>query len=186
MAIVTRQYDVLTREAWSRHAGPMTGKDSQLQIRVSTAEKAAIRRAAKRAGLDVSTWVLSRLLPPARDRFRELTEALARQAPQRRYVLAALNDLLTATPAEAFQEAVAEPPTHRLDPWAANYVAAMVETAAHRHQVPPPAWTLDVQPLSRPSFGSPLESLRLHLLLAAPPAFKRRNIFVDSSIGDRV
>jgi uncharacterized protein (DUF1778 family) len=163
----------------------MTGKNSQLQIRVSAAEKAAIRRAADRAGLDVSTWVLSRLLPPARGQFRELTDALARDPSQRRFTLAAHNDLLTDTPAEAFREAVAEPPDP-LDPWAANYVAAMVETAAHRHQVPPPAWTLAVQPLSRPAFGSPLESLRLHLLLAAPPAFKRRNIFVDSSIGDRV
>jgi uncharacterized protein (DUF1778 family) len=40
----------------------MAGKDSQLQIRVSAADKAAIRRAADRAGLDVSTWVLSQLL----------------------------------------------------------------------------------------------------------------------------
>jgi hypothetical protein len=62
----------------------------------------------------------------------------------------------------------------------------MVETAAHRHKVPPPDWTLAVQPLSEPAFGSPLQSLRLHLLVAAPPAFKRRNIFVDSSVGDRV
>jgi uncharacterized protein (DUF1778 family) len=164
----------------------MTGKDSQLQIRVSTAEKAAIRRAADRAGLDVSTWVLHRLLPPARARFRELTDALAHEPARRRFTLAALNDLLTETPADAFRDAVAEPPTDRLDPWAANYVAAMVETAAHRHGIPPPEWTLAVQPLARPAFGSPLESLRLHLLLAAPPAFKRRNIFVDSSIGDRV
>jgi hypothetical protein len=52
--------------------------------------------------------------------------------------------------------------------------------------VPPPDWTLAVQPLSEPAFGSPLQSLRLHLLVAAPPAFKRRNIFVDSSVGDRV
>lgn len=164
----------------------MTGKNSQLQIRVSAADKAAIRRAADRAGLDVSSWVLGRLLPPARSRFRELTDALAREPSQRRFTLAALNDLLTETPAEAFREAVAEPPTDRLDHWAANYVAAMVETAAHRHRVPPPDWTLGVQPLGRPAFGSSLESLRLHLLLAAPPAFKRRNVFVDSSIGDRV
>jgi uncharacterized protein (DUF1778 family) len=164
----------------------MTGKDTQLQIRVSTAEKVAIRRAAERAGLDVSTWVLNRLLPPARGRFRELTDALAREPSSRRFALAALNDLLTETPADAFRDAVAEAPTDRLDAFAANYVAAMVETAAHRHGMPPPDWTLAVQPLRRPAFAAPFESLRLHLLLAAPPAFKRRNIFVDSSIGDRV
>jgi hypothetical protein len=28
--------------------------------------------------------------------------------------------------------------------------------------------------------------LRLHLLLSAPPAFRRRNIFLDASVGDRV
>jgi hypothetical protein len=164
----------------------MTGKDSQLQIRVSATEKAAIRQAAGRAGMDVSAWVLTRLLPQPRRRFRELTGALARAPSQRRFTLAALNDLLTDTPPNAFRDAVAEPPTDRLDPWAANYVAAMVETAAHRHGVPPPDWTLAIRPLSQPAFGSTLESLRLHLLLAAPPAFKRRNIFVDSSIGDRV
>jgi uncharacterized protein (DUF1778 family) len=164
----------------------MTTKDNQLQIRVTAPEKAAIRSAAERAGMDVSAWVLARLLPPARERFRELTDRLAREPSQRRFTLAALNDLLTDTPAEAFRDAVSEPPTERLDAWAANYVAAMVETAAHRHRVPSPDWTLTVTPLNRPVFGSPLQSLRLHLLVAAPPAFKRRNIFVDSSVGDRV
>lgn len=164
----------------------MEGKDSQLQIRVSAAEKTAIRKAAQRAGMDVSAWVLSRLLPPAARRFRELTNELARDPARRRFTLAALNDLLTDMPPEAFREAVAEQPTDRLNAWSANYVAAMVETAAHWHRLPPPRWTLAIRPLARPAFASPLESLRLHLLLAAPPAFKRRNIFVDSSIGDRV
>jgi hypothetical protein len=164
----------------------MASKNEQLQIRVSAVEKAAIRRAADRAELDVSAWVLSKVLPAARRRFRELTDALAGDPLHRRFTLAALNDLLTDTPAEAFREAVAEAPTDRLDSWTANYVAAMVETAAHRHRVSPPNWTLAVQPLRQPAFGSPLQSLRLHLLLAAPPAFKRRNIFVDSSVGDRV
>jgi uncharacterized protein (DUF1778 family) len=164
----------------------MAGKDRQLQIRVSAAEKAAIQRAADRAGMDVSGWALSRLLPSAQRRFRDLTDALARQPSHRRFTLAELNDLLTDVRPEAFSDAVAEPPAEGLDPYTANYVAAMVETAAHRKNVPPPAWTLAVQPLSRPMFGSPLLGLRLHLLLAAPPAFKRRNIFVDSGIGDRV
>jgi uncharacterized protein (DUF1778 family) len=164
----------------------MAGKDNQLQIRVSAAEKAAIRRSADRAGMDVSAWLLSKALPAAHRRFRELTDGLAREPSRRRFTLAALNDLLIDTPAEAFRDAVAEQPTDRLDAWSANYVAAMVETAAHRHEVPPPDWTLGVKPLSRPAFGSPLPSLRLHLLVAAPPAFKRRNIFVDSGIGDRV
>jgi uncharacterized protein (DUF1778 family) len=169
-----------------RDTAAMAGKDRQLQIRVSVAEKAAIQRAARRAGMDLSAWALRRLLPSAQRTFRDLTDTLAREPSRRRFTLADLNDFLADLRAEAFLDAVAEPPAEGLDPYTANYVAAMVETAAHRSDVPPPAWTLAVQPLSQPMFGSPLLGLRLHLLLAAPPAFKRRNIFVDSSIGDRV
>jgi hypothetical protein len=43
-----------------------------------------------------------------------------------------------------------------------------------------------VKPLERPWFASSLKSLRLHLLTASPPPFRRRNLFVDSTIGDRV
>jgi hypothetical protein len=43
-----------------------------------------------------------------------------------------------------------------------------------------------VPPLDEPHFATPLRGLRLHLLRASPVAFKRRNIFVDSSVGDRV
>jgi hypothetical protein len=35
-------------------------------------------------------------------------------------------------------------------------------------------------------FGTPIESLRLHLLTASPPAFRRRRIFIDATVGDRV
>lgn len=165
----------------------MGSKDTQLQIRVSAAEKAAIRAAAQQAGLDVSAWVLSRVLPPAGRRFRELVEALAGEGPaRRRFTLAALNDLLAGLLPAAFPEAVNELPAVRWDDWTANYVAAMVETAAHRYEVAPPSWTARIAPLEHPAFGSPLHGLRLHLLLASPPAFRRRNLFIDSTVGDRV
>ncbi len=38
-------------------------KSHQLQIRVSAGQKAALRRQARRAGLDMSTYVLARALP---------------------------------------------------------------------------------------------------------------------------
>ncbi len=63
----------------------------------------------------------------------------------------------------------------------------MVKLAAHRRDVPPPAWVRDVEPMeTEPRFATPLAGLRLHLLRTAPVPFKRRNIFIDSSIGDRV
>jgi hypothetical protein len=62
----------------------------------------------------------------------------------------------------------------------------MIELACQRAGIRAPAWTESVRPLPQPVFGAPLESLRLHLLTHAPPPFRRRNIFVDASIGDRV
>jgi uncharacterized protein (DUF1778 family) len=164
----------------------MAAKETQLQIRVSAAEKNAIRSAAQRAGMEVSAWVLARVLPQPGRRFRDLIQELVQDSAQRRFILAALNDLLAGAPAAAFDEMVAELPAVRWDDWTANYVAAMVETAAHRNQLAPPAWTPTIAPLDRPVFSSPLPGLRLHLLLASPPAFKRRNLFVDSTVGDRV
>jgi len=73
-----------------------------------------------------------------------------------------------------------------LSPLLGNYVAAMVEQAAAQKNVLPPKWVRDVAPLDQPFFASELASLRLHLLCSSPVPFKRRNIFVDSSIGARI
>jgi uncharacterized protein (DUF1778 family) len=164
----------------------MQTKDQQLQLRVTAAEKADIQRAAARAGLDVTQWVLNRLLPPAGRRFRELTHALAVDPAARRYTLAELNDLLAGLSAKQFEDATAEPPPANLPPYWANYVAAMVETAANQKGVPAPPWGAAIAPLDEPVFGAEPAALRLHLLTASPPAFRRRRIFVDSTVGDRV
>ena len=42
----------------------MTRKSEQIQIRVTPHQKAALKRRAKHAGQDVSSYVLSRTLPP--------------------------------------------------------------------------------------------------------------------------
>lgn len=164
---------------------PMGSKTEQLQIRVTPAQKAALKRAARAAGTDVSSYVLARLLPPVRERFATLLGALE-DAGDTRYVLAELHDLLAACPPALLADATASPPRARLSPHLQNYVAAMVELAADQKGVRPPAWTEDIAPLAAPAFASPLRSHRLHLLRTAPVPFKRRNIFVDSSVGDRV
>lgn len=162
-------------------------KTEQLQIRVTAAEKAAIQRAAARAGMDMSAWVLERLFPHRGRTFQALAKALAAaDSEARRFVLADLNDFLAGLGPAEFNQAVAEPPAARLDAYPANYLAAMLETAAHRLGVLPPPWTAEIAPLEIPVFGVPLPGLRLHLLLNAPPPFRRRNVFVDSSVGDRV
>jgi Protein of unknown function (DUF1778) len=159
-------------------------KTSHMQIRVSDQEKAAIRRAAKRAGLDMSAYVLRRVLSIPADDFSECVKACAGPAPA--YALAELNTLLSGITAGELGEAIGVPPPLTLTPFLANYVAAMVEVACERHGTAVPAWTKAIAPLAEPAFGSALLSLRLHLLRHSPPAFRRRNIFIDATLGERV
>ena len=163
----------------------MQAKTLQLQIRVSPDQKATLQRLAHAAGLDVSSYVLRRVVPAEREQFAQLIQRLASGADSR-YGLAELNDFLHACPPISFADAVADEPLGTLSRYLANYVAAMVELAAHQKGVAPPPWVRNVAPLDVPHFVTTLQSLRLHLLSAAPVPFKRRNIFVDSSIGDRV
>ena len=162
------------------------GKTSQLQIRVTPAQKAAIRRAARAAGLDVSGWVLGTLLPPAGRVFADLIERLAAGRTEASFIVAELNDWLVSLARSRFPSQVARLPDVALSPYWANYVAAMVEVTAHRLDVPAPAWTRAIAPLDAPVFGTELASLRLHLLVSSPPPFRRRNIFIDATVGDRV
>jgi hypothetical protein len=62
----------------------------------------------------------------------------------------------------------------------------MVEAVCAKRGIPLPTWTRKIGPLEAPQFGSKLQALRLHLLTHSPAAFRRRNIFIDASVGDRV
>lgn len=163
----------------------MSSKSQQLQIRVTPRQKAALKRLARAAELDVSAYVLSRALPPAGLGFAAILARLD-DDEDRRYTLAELNDFLAALGSAELRDAVAHADLRKLSPFLRNYVAAMVEQASHQKRVPPPSWTTEVEPLALPYFATPLTSLRPHLLRASPVPFKRRNIFVDSTVGDRV
>ncbi len=184
MVLSIRCIDILARQVYS----PGMSRDSrneQLQIRVSPAEKATIRRAAEHAGLDMSAYVLSRVLPASAMRFQACVEACAGPAPPS-FGLAELNTLLASWTATELQDAIVVPPTAALSPFLSNYIAAMIEQVCERRAVRVPAWVRAIQPLAEPSFGTTLKSLRLHLLIHSPPPFRRRNIFIDSRVGDRV
>jgi hypothetical protein len=163
----------------------MATRTQQLQIRVTPQEKRALRRLAKDAGLDLSSYVLGRALPSNRLRFKELVRSLG-EGEDHRFALAELNDLLTGLAPVEFGDTVEEAEVTALSPLLRNYVAAMVEQAAHLKKVPPPSWVDRVEPLETPYFATDLKSLRAYLLAASPVAFKRRNLFVDASIGARV
>jgi hypothetical protein len=163
----------------------MAAKSQQLQIRIAPAQKTALRRLARSAGLDVSSYVLVRLLPPEQGRFTALVQRLGDDG-DRRFALAELHDLLRSCAPAQYAEAVAVADLRDLPVWLQNYVAAMVEQAAEQKGLAPPAWVRDVTPLEDPRFATPLRGLRLHLLASSPTAFKRRNIFIDAGIGARV
>ncbi|MGI9038098.1 MAG: plasmid mobilization protein [Gemmatimonadota bacterium] len=165
----------------------MGTKSEQLQIRISSAEKAALKQRAAAAGMGLSAYVLSRALPPGRDRLAELVVSLSQtERAGRSYVLAELNDFLAGLAGFELADAVERADLAALDPYLRNYVAAMVEQACYLRGVASPAWASEVSPLEEPRFATDLESLRPHLLRESPVPFKRRNIFIDASIGDRV
>jgi hypothetical protein len=163
---------------------PSDVKTAQLQIRVSRSEKAAIQNAAKRAGMAVSAYVLARLLSIPAARFQECVAAAAGSIAS--FGLVELNTLLTEVTSAELRDAVAAPPATILSPYLANYVAAMVELSCARRSIAVPAWTRTVEPLPEPAFGSDLPSLRHYLLTHSPAPFRRRNIFIDSTLGSQV
>ena len=161
------------------------GKTSQLQIRVSPRQKAALQKLADAAGLDMSAYVLQRALPPARG---ELRSCLARctEGEDLRFALADLNRLLSSWSRGELLDAIEPAPDAPATPYAANYAAALIEQACARHHVPIPAWVRQIPPLEQPAFASSLLALRTHLLASSPAAFRRRNLFVDSGLGAQV
>jgi uncharacterized protein (DUF1778 family) len=160
-------------------------KKAQLQIRISRAQKKVLQHAAKRAGMDMSAYVLSRVLSVPAARFQECVAACVSQASPK-FALAELNSLLSELTPGEMRDAVGAPPGVALPPFLANYVAAMVEYGCARCSIALPEWTRLVMPLEEPVFGTTLQSLRLHLLTHSPAPFRRRNIFIDSSLGSQI
>ncbi len=164
----------------------MPRKTAQLQIRVTPAAKARLRREAAAAGVDVSTLVLQRALPDAHHEFARLVN-MAASADAPVYALAAVHDLLAGTPRGMLPALVSRLPAEAMaDGWLSNYLAAMVETRCAQLDLSCPLWTRDVAPLARPWFASALRALHPLLLRASPVAFRRRNLFIDSTVGARV
>ena len=161
----------------------MTPRSQQLQIRVTAIEKSAIKRRARNAGLDVSAYVLARALPDMDSRVAGIIAAL-RDDRDRSFALAEFHDLLAELAPMELGPALERIDVRGLTPYVQNYVAAMVEQAASAAGVVAPAWTRNIAPLDEPRFATPLRSARLYLLRVTPVAFRRRNIFTESRLGD--
>lgn len=163
----------------------MPPKTQQLQIRVTAAEKALLKKRAAAAGMDLSSYVLRRALNPVEARLDELLHTLAEER-EPKVVLAALNRVLADLESAAFREVVEALDVGRLSAFHRNYVAAMVEHRAAQLGIAPPRWTAGVEPETRPWFATELPQLRPYLLQVSPVVFKRRNLFVDATVGDHL
>ena len=157
----------------------MDTKTRQLQIRVSPAEKAALKRLADEAGLSLSAFVLERALP----RPHEGVSACIRDLKGTPDIGKSLSDFslyLKRFAGEEFEAAVAEPDLGDLTDLQRNCAAAAVEQEAWLRGVSAPAWAAGVPALERPHFAWSLRSLRPHLMRVTPAAFKRRNVYIPS------
>lgn len=163
----------------------MGSRSVYLQLRITPTEKRQIMESARGASVTMSEWIRSRLLSDKEKTFVELVGDVANPS-QRQATLAELNEFLLELSPKDFERAVSLGLSSKLSAYDANYIAAMVEVAAHQKKVLPPKWTTTYSGMDTPVFGSPLVGLRLHLLSASPPPFRRRNIFIDSTVGDRV
>ena len=164
----------------------LVSKTHQLQIRISAEDKALLRARAANAGMDVSKWVLQQVLPPVERKFQALCGELASRPDALSFTFAEFQDWFNQLTGDEFVRAVRYVPRARLPPFEANYLAAIVEHASAIKGVNPPRWTVTVEPLDAPWFASSLKSLRLYLLTHSPPPFRRRNLFIDSSVEQRV
>lgn len=163
----------------------MAQKTAQLQIRVSPEQKRTLRRMAREAGTDMSSWILNRVLPAETAAFHRLVASFA-QADGRSIALAELSEYLRGLSAGAFARAVADAPRVSLTAARLSYLAAAIDRAAANRELESPEWARKAPVPLEPQVGSRLASVRLHLLTMGPVAFRRRNIFVDASIDERV
>ncbi|EKD41581.1 MAG: hypothetical protein ACD_73C00644G0001 [uncultured bacterium] len=160
-------------------------KATHLQMRVSVSQKKQLFHLARQADMTMSEWILQKIFPPKKEEWDALITKLS-LARDKSFVLAELNDFMTALGASELKEVFDHLPHNKLNDYWLNYLTAMVEHTSKLKGIAPPAWVFSVPPLDKPVFASELPSLRLYLLVNSPPAFRSRNIFVDSTIGARV
>src|SRR5207248_5931599 len=111
-----------------------TTKTSQLQIRVNPDQKRMIAAAARRAGMDMSAYVLERVLGSSQRRIQEIARRIS-DKETRRYGYAELHDLLMSLSTPELQRAIGERAFGNLPPDVENYVAAMIEQACIQRRI---------------------------------------------------
>jgi len=154
----------------------MTGRTSQLQIRVSPEQKVALKRLAAAAGQNVSQYVLSRSLPRSGDELVRAVDEL-RRGVELPSALQTVARVLSGLEREDLETSLASWSVEGMSTLIQNRVAALVEDLVATRGIDPPPWAAAVPPLTRPYFRWSLDSLRPQQLRTTRVAYKRRNVF---------
>ena len=160
-------------------------KNENIQIRVSSSQKEKLKKIAKLQKMSLSEYILSISLTEITP--LEIIDLYASMAKEddKSFHLARINELLMKCPKHMWEKLVSFYPKN-LDEKAIAYVAGLIEQAAFIRSLSKPSWSTKIEALEEPLFASHLEKLRLYLLIKSPIPFRKRNIFIDSSVGDRV
>lgn len=163
----------------------MNRKNDTIQIRVNLEQKKKLKALAKFYNKNLSELIISKLL----------TETLMldlvniyndmHDKDNWSFCLAKLNELLQKIPEQLWEE-LSEIEPKGLEHKQLAYISALLEQTAFIRKLKKPQWTSSVTALQTPLFASQLKSLQIYLLTVSPLPFRMRNIFIDSSAGDRV
>lgn len=126
---------------------------------------------------------VARYVPPT---IKELSTKLLDGESARLCLAEFVDDFLSADRAERIR-LTAEKPQSVADPKINAYMAAAVEHLCFQHGVPVPAWVNEPEYfLPVPWFPLNYQNIRAIVLAESPVPFRRRNIFVDSTVLQRV
>jgi hypothetical protein len=166
----------------------LPSKDSHIQIRINKKQKAILQAAAARDAKELSSWILDRLTPKYVEKWYELCQGLRgkRNINAASHLFAEIHDLLASLNRDELSHLAGFAPQRPIASESYAYLSAMIEYAVSTKKAKMPEWINEAPPLRVPFFGSPLLSLRLHLLTHSPVAYRKRNIFIDAPIGGRV
>jgi len=137
------------------------------------------------AGMEMSSWVKKQLFSKDKRTYLDILKHVI-PGENNKEGFALFHDFLNNITPTLLADVVVDLPERLRDTLSGNYMAAMVEVACHIKGVIPPLWVQKYKGLMTPYFSSTLPSLRMYLMQSSPPPFRRRNIFIDASIGDRV
>jgi hypothetical protein len=154
----------------------MTGRTSQLQIRVSPEQKAALKRLAAAAGQNVSQYVLSQALPRSGDQLLRVLDEL-RGEDDCRPALATLARVLAGLGRDDLERSLDSWSVDGMTALTQNRVMALIEDLVASRGIEPPPSAATVAPLPRPHFRWTLDSLRPQQMRATRVVYKRRNLF---------